>query len=174
MNANKQADKIVKDTNIEDFTINYNDNYRNININCSSGFYLQVARPTLNLLTNDQIESILGTNVIYENATQNMDNTGNEFNITLFFKLVEASGKSAKVTIHTHHSTRMVQVQGGKVLADKSTAALWFVQNVIYNKFKSLAHSKSLQITALNKFIEESYRAKTRCDLCNFDFDSIC
>ena len=26
MNSNKQADKIVSDTNIEEFTINYNDN----------------------------------------------------------------------------------------------------------------------------------------------------
>ena len=86
-----------------------NNNNRNTNINCISGFYLQVAKPTLHQLATDSIDETLGISVVCENVTKDKDMSSNEYNVTIFFKLTEASGKKAKVTIHSHHSSRLVQ-----------------------------------------------------------------
>ena len=171
LNNEKQADKILKDSNNPDFTISCNDNNRNININCNSGFYLQVAKPTLLQLATGSIDSIDGIDIECQNVTKNKDLASHEYNLTLFFIIIEGTGKRAKVTIHSHHSSRLVQVQGGSILKSKSTAALWFVNNVIYNKFKSLAESKSIQIFEINKKINESCRPKEKCASCNKVFD---
>ena len=60
LNHAKQAEKIVNDANNPDFDIKCNDNNRNININCNSGFYLQVAKPSLHQLATDSIDETLG------------------------------------------------------------------------------------------------------------------
>ena len=46
LNQTKQTNKIVKDTSIEDFEVTLNNNDSNANIKCSTGFYVQVAKPT--------------------------------------------------------------------------------------------------------------------------------
>ena len=95
----------------------------------------------------------------------------------MFFKITQDNGNSTKVTIHAHHSTRLVQIQGGAALPDKSTSALWFVKNVLYGKFQVLAEAKSLSISRLNEAItnlagSSSNSLKTKCGSCDILFDS--
>ena len=47
LNIAKQVAGISRDAKTRDFTITSNDENRNINIECSSGFYAQVAKPTV-------------------------------------------------------------------------------------------------------------------------------
>ena len=74
----------------------------------------------------------------------------------------------------------MVQIQGGATMEDKSTAALWFVKNVLYGRFQVLAKARSFSISRFNEAITSSAAtgllnpSKSRCGLCDLLFDSRC
>ena len=124
-------------------------------IACNPGFYAQVAKPTLCSLAQDSLLPVLRFNISCENVTRNLDTAGHEFNLTLFFKISNGN-KSMKVTVHTHHSKRLVQIQGGSTMPSKDTAASWFVHRVLYDKFQTLAKAKKLNIKQLNQLILSS------------------
>ena len=177
LNHARQTDRIIRDSHLPDFTITQKDKYKNINIECNSGFYSEVAKPTICSLAQDFIPPIHGFTVQCESVTKNMDKADNQFNLTLFFKLIAASGKSFKVTIHTHHSTRLVQVQGGSFLPDKSTAAQWFVCNILHERFSNLAVTKKINIQKFNQFIAQigkttsSLHDRNVCSVCSNQYD---
>jgi hypothetical protein len=129
------------------------DQNKNINLECSSGFYAQVAKPTLFSLSQDHIPPVLGISILCDNIIKNLDGLGHEYNRAIFFKLGHANGNSRKVTIHAHLSTRLVQVQGGALIPDKLACASWFVKNVLYGKFQLLAKAKSYTIARFNDAI---------------------
>ena len=137
LNQAKQTAGICKDAQIQDFKLVHKDQDKNINIECSSGFYAQVAKPTLCSLSQDFIPPILGFSIFCANITKNTDARSYEYSLTMFFKITQDNGNSTKVTIHAHHSTRLVQVQGGSAMPDKSTTALCFVKNVLSCPFES-------------------------------------
>ena len=152
LNKTKQTAGIYRDAFIQDFKVVQKDQDRNINVECSSGFYAQVAKPTICSLSQDYIPPILGFSITCTDITKNIDGSGNEFNLTMFFKVCQANGNSRKVTIHVHHSTRLVQIQGGSTMPDGSNSALWFLQNVLLGKFQVLAKAKSYNITSFNQW----------------------
>ena len=172
LNNAKQTAGIYRDAHVKDFTITAKDNNKNINIECSSGFYTQVAKPTLCSLAQDNIPAVLGVTIFCENLTNNLDRNNLEFNRTMFFKL----GGNKKVTVHVHHSTRLVQVQGGSSMPDGSPAAAWFVKNVLQGKFLLLAKSKSYNISKFNDAItsisNKGAIAKNLCGSCLKVLDS--
>ena len=177
LNQAKQTADICKDALIQDFKLIHKDQDKNINIECSSGFYAQVAKPTLCSLSQDFIPPILGFSIFCSNITKNIDARGHEYSLTMFFKITQNNDNSTKVTIHAHHSTRLVQVQGGAAMPDKSTSALWFVKNVLYGKFQVLAGAKSLSISRLNEAITSLAGSspnpqKSKCGSCDIIFDS--
>ena len=173
LNQEKQTAEICRDALVQDFKITSKDQDKNINIECNSGFYAQVAKPTLCSLSQDHIPPVLNTSVFCENLTQNTDKHGYEFNRTIFFKL----GEARKVTVHVHHSTRLVQVQGGSLMPDKTTSASWFVRNVLHGKFQTLARAKSYSISKFNdaitnQAITSGMNTENKCGSCKFAFDS--
>ena len=175
LNIAKQVAGISRDAKARDFTITSNDENRNINIECSSGFYAQVAKPTVYSLAQDHLQSpVNGCQISFDHLTKNLDSSGNEFNLTLFFKLKEKRGRQLNVTVHTHHSTRLIQVQGGKPTLSKESAAQWFVKNILYDKFKFLANAKKLSISRFNEAISSSNKIpnynKSQCSYCAGDF----
>lgn len=177
LNKAKQTAGICKDALLQDFKLVHKDQDKNINIECSSGFYHQVAKPTLCSLSQDFIPPILGSSIFCSNITKNTDAHGYEYSLTMFFKISQDNGNSTKVTIHAHHSARLVQIQGGAALPDKSTSALWFVRNVLYGKFQVLAEAKCLSISRINEAITSlagpsSNSSKTKCGSCDIPFDS--
>ena len=177
LNTVKQTNKILKDATAADFEIEHKDRSKNINISCSSGFYAEVAKPTLVALSRDPIPPVLDISVNFERLTKNKDTSGSEYNLTIFFKLINpSSSKQHSVTIHTHHSTRCVQILGGSLLPDRLTAAIWFVQNILYDKFKSLAVLKKFDISKLNEAIRSigtqlPNQDKQKCSSCKASFD---
>ena len=177
LNRAKQTAGIYRDAQVQDYKVVHKDNDKNINIECSSGFYSQVAKPTLCSLSQDYIQPILGFSVTCDRITENTDALGHEVNLTMFFKISQSSGNNAKVTVHVHNSTRLVQVQGGSVMPDKSTSALWFVKNVLSGKFYTLAKAKSLNIARFNDAVTDMARSVEKpddrnCGLCELLFDS--
>ena len=65
-------------------------------------------------------------------------------------------------------------------MADKTTAALWFVKNVLHGKFQELAKSRSFSISRLNETITNSSKYPSpaspsiKCGFCSISFDSRC
>ena len=180
LNYNKQTAAICKDASAPDFTIILKDKEKNVNIECNSGFYAQVAKPTIFALAKDYISSVMGFSIECDGLVKNLDKKGNEYNLVLTFKLRQVMGdKLGKVTIHTHHSARMVQVQGGGMMPGKLKAAKWFLKYVIYEKFQSLAVSKKYDIKKLNEALARANASPgtafindNKCDLCSRSFDS--
>ena len=173
LNQAKQTASICQDALVQDFKITSKDQDGNINIECSSGFYAQIAKPTLCSLSQDHIPPVLNTSVFCENLTKNIDKHGYEFNRTIFFKL----GEVRKVTVHVHHSSRLVQVQGGSLMPDKTTSASWFVKNILYGKFQTLARSKSYSISKFNdaltsQAVTSGKNNEDKCGSCEIAFDS--
>ena len=176
LNKEKQTASIYRDAHVEDFKIISKDHDRSISIECSSGFYAQVAKPTLFSLSQDSIPPVLGITIFCENVTTNLDKNGFEFNRTMFFKLANAK----KVTVHVHHSTRLVQAQGGSLMSDKTTAAFWFVKNVLKGKFRVLASAKKYNIKNFNDALTTSHTlgqsfgapTKDKCGACDKVLDS--
>ena len=173
LNQRKQTAGIYRDAQIEDFKVIHKDYSKNVNIECNSGFYAQVARPTLSTLAHDPIPPVLGYSIVCDNITKNMDAAGLEFNLTVFFRIVQSNGNSTKVTVHTHNSKRCVQVQGGSAMPDKSTSALWFVKNVLYGQFQNLAKAKSFSIAGFNQAITAAgNNPDKKCGYCDRNLDA--
>ena len=178
LNRAKQTAGIYRDAQNQDFTLVHKDHDKNINIECSSGFYSQVAKPTLCSLAQDYIPPVLGHTITCDNITKNIDASGSEYNLTLFFKVTPDKGRGLKVTVHTHNCTRLVQVQGGATMPDKTTAALWFGKNVLHGKFHVLAKSRRFSISGFNNAIISGVASssldptKMKCGGCDIQFDS--
>ena len=177
LNEKRQTSGIYRDAHLEDFKIISKDHNKSISIECNSGFYAQVAKPTLCSLSQDNIPPVLGITIFCENVTTNLDKKGYEFNRTMFFKLDGVK----KVTVHVHHSTRLVQVQGGSIMSDKTSAASWFVKNVLHGKFQLLARAKSYDISKFNQELSSFQSSmglstgdssKILCGFCDKTFDS--
>ena len=109
----------------------------------------------------------------------NLDRFGRPYKVSLFFKISSSSLTSQKkVTIHTHHSTRLIQGQGGSMMSDQSTAALWFVNYVIFPKFTTMASAKKFDIEQLNKVIlaagQPMQQNTEKCSFCFKGYDARC
>ena len=86
------------------------------------------------------------------------------------------------VRIHLHHTTRTIQVQGSHIMPNKERSAIWFLNNVILNKFKDLAKVKHYVINNTNKTILEAKTTNKQssgacsstnlCQACYNIFDS--
>ena len=78
------------------------------------------------------------------------------------------------VRVHLRHTTRLVQVQGSAKMPDKTTAAVWFTEQVLSDKFRQLAKARSFKITEFNEKILEMSRSHHQavnsgkfCSQCN-------
>ena len=128
-----------------------------MNFKSSSGFYDQVTKPAFCGLTQGYSNNIQGIFIVCHNITINHDETGYEYNRTLFFNLSSSFNKTASVTVHLHHSTRNAQIQGGSTMPDKSKAAVWFLKNVVHGRIELLAHSKKKSVSNFNSAIMHLY-----------------
>ena len=179
LNKPKQMNAIRKDAFAKDIHIIRKDEDKSININCSSGFYDQVAKPTLCGLVEGHIPTVLGVPILCDSITRNFDSVGREYNRTLFFKLGHPGPSFiGSVTIHSHNSTRNVQVQGGATMSDKTRVGVWFVNNVLTGRFHTLAKTKNYKIKNFNQAIiqvtdrQMNAGVQDTCGLCTAAFDS--
>ena len=90
------------------------------------------------------------------NIEPSLDYTGVEYNRIFWFSDRDPVELSAAVTVHLHHSTRLVQVQGSAILNDGLVAASWFVKNLLMGLFLKLGNARCHDISAFNRAVLEN------------------
>ena len=170
LNHAKQLKNLRKDAVIEDFDIVINNHEENVNIKCSSGFYLEVASPGLLSLANQTAgSSIVIQNLKIKccNSKNSLDTANLLINSTYFFDLADNSGHLlGRVTVHCHVTTKVVQLQGSK-LVNGMKAPVWFLNNVLMNTFLRESSVRSDKINQINQDILRTDSAEIPCKLCD-------
>ena len=57
------------------------------------------------------------------------------------------------VTVHLHHTSRNVQIQGSALLPENKKAPVWFLDNVIKERFATLSQGLAYDISQFNKAV---------------------
>ena len=142
LNEKKQVANLAKDASIKSFEIEVTGD-TNVNIHCSAGFYIAVARPAFNIC--DGFETMVsGIRIKCIDVFAKSDSHGTVDCHLLKF-VVGGEAQQDNVAVHLYHTKRMVQVQG--------RAALWFVEEVLKERFVNAAKKKSYDIADINKKI---------------------
>lgn len=149
-NQQKQTDKIKDDALIDDFDININNKDQNATVKCSSGFYLQVARAYLGYLEDKTVLSCESIAITVDKSVVTKDQLGIEATKQIAFTFMLNQKFLGGVSVHLHHSTRTIQIQGSAIMLDSSRAALWFLKKFILVKFKIKAKEKQFEIKNTN------------------------
>ena len=153
LNQNVQVDKLVADAAISDCEFVANNSDQNVSIQCSSGFYKAVAKPAFSSLSPGFSHRSGDALVTCSNIEHSCDYRGVEYNRIFWFSIRDQAGTCASVTVHLHHTTRLVQVQGGAIISDGLVAAVWFVKNLLLGLFLQLGQARGLDISAFNQAV---------------------
>ena len=179
LNQSKQLTKLSHDTLLTNFEIVVSPSQENINIQCNSGFYSQVLRPCLQDIRKGTEFLVNDHGVIVEcmDTTNKVDKSGTLVNNVFFLRLwTKTRSDLGPVTLHLHHTARKLQIQGSIIMPDKTTAPVWFVENVIKDRLNFHAHSKAFDVTNFNqtvhKLIENSRSMNNfkTCSGCHLRF----
>ena len=178
MNKKKQLKKLGNDTQRPDFAIKVSPNNENVNIECSTGFYTQVAIPGLKGLRPGHSETVSGIIVSCWDIVGNIDAGGADLNTVLHFRLHQDKLCVGGVVVHLHNSTRLIQVQGSAVLPDNSHAPVWFVDNFIKSRLSQLSSTKAQEVASFNRAVQETVSRylktvgnQATCAGCNLSFN---
>ena len=86
MNKGKQVKKLGKDTLRTDITIKVSQNNQNVNLQCNTGFYMQVVIPSLKGLVTGHTSKVSGIDVTCSDIVGNIDAGGADLNTVLHFR----------------------------------------------------------------------------------------
>ena len=180
LNRDKQVERLGIDANVADYEIAINDEDRNVNILCSTGFYDKVAKPVFSSLAKGSTMSLNNISISCDHIDYNRDKTLCEYNRVLHIKLGGAGQFSiGKVTIHLHHTKRLVQMQGSVTMPDGCKAPVWFLNTFVRDKFANLAKSRKYDISAFNRLINQmvtlhkkSSNVSSNCAQCMRQFSA--
>ena len=139
LNQTKQTTKIVEDAAIDDYSVSINNSDQNITIKCSSGFYLQVAKPCFTTLKDGSVMNKASIAISLDDVKVTLDKNNVEATHLLHFSFMSNMSSCGGVRVHLHHSTCTIQMQGSHVMPDKTRAPVWFLNAIVLNKFKDLA-----------------------------------
>ena len=161
LNREKQTANLAQDSAIGDFEITVNDNDANVNIKCSSGFYATVARPAMSSFLQGTNFAVGSVQMNCFHVAYNRDQTGVEESRVLHINL-DASLLKAKVTISLHHTTRLLQIQGGAEMPGGTKGATWFLESYLKQKFDYQAKLMKYDITQFNKSITDRFSSRPK------------
>ena len=173
-NQDKQTEKIRNDASICDYEVTINNNDQNGTIKCSTGFYIQVARASFVTLDKHSMFTRGKVAITVDNITLTFDQKGTESTRLIYFSFKSDLKSIGGVTVHLHHSTRTIQVQGSHIMPDSTRAALWFVNNTILVRFKEQSKAKNYAVKACNDSILKSTRNKHVEPRSNFNSGNAC
>ena len=155
LNKTKQLAGLSKHSSVQDFQVEINDSGRNVNIQCSTGFYEAVAKPAFSGLSQGFTHKT--SNIFIECIeTRNMlDNSNFISGILLRFSI---SGPGivplpASVSVHLHNTQQKVQLQGGAKMSDSTTSATWFLQHILKDRFIDNAKRRKFDISRINNLV---------------------
>ena len=176
LNQSKQVKNLKKNADIINYDTVINNFNENINIQCSSGFYLNVASPALLYLAKQTCGSsqlvITGIRIQCSNSRISLDDHNLHVNSTYFFELLDDNTGSVcgKVTVHCHVTAKLVQLQGSRLILG-SKAPLWFFEQVLKNTFDREGSERRDVITKTNEdIIQLSSATDLTCTLCDKNY----
>ena len=152
-NQDKQTEKIKNDAKLDDYEVTVNNSDQNATIKCSTGFYIQVARPCFVTLDKKSVITRGKIAITLDDLKLTLDQKGLEATRLIHFSFMSELKSLGGVTIHLHHSTRTIQVQGSHIMPDSTRSALWFVHNVILIRFKEQSKAKGFAIKNCNEAV---------------------
>ena len=129
-----------------------NNNDTNVNISCSTGFYIVVAQPYLSSIGKGTVGQFSSVQVVCTEVMVKSGQAGVSDVSRMSFTL-EGPNISARVSVHLRHTTRLIQVQGSAKMPDNMTAAVWFTENCLTHYLRKVAKAKQFDITAFNQKI---------------------
>ena len=158
MNPDYLVSRLVRDANLDyDILCEQNCNGQNVNVKCSSGFYLAIAKPTLSSISEGHSLSVQGIiATLSSSTTDTIDINGLVENRLLKISLKTATVPTCSLgtlSIHLRHSTRLVQIQASFMMPDSTMAPVWFVENVLLPMFKERGNVSSKHIQGINNAI---------------------
>ena len=152
----------MRDASVPDFTITTNDSDRNVNTQCSVGFYEAVAKPAISSLSTGFRHQVHGVCILCTvfRKTQNQGSA-----IPGLLLRFELSGDNvnpcpAPMSLHLHSSQRKLQIQGGATMPDHSKVPVWFVNNVLKIMFDEQAKAKEYAFDNINKAVTNTGTTK--------------
>ena len=153
LHRGKQVKSLRKDAAATDLEVVINSNGENVNIYCNLGFYTKVAIPAFGHLSAGSTLYDGDIAVICHDVTERKDATGAATTTVIMYRLYQQNHSVGQVTVHLHHTTRNVQLQGSALIGDNMKAPVWFVKNLLKKRFDQLAESQSQDIKDFNKAV---------------------
>ena len=177
LDRGKQVKKLFKDTFATNYEIEVNSNDENVNVQCNLGFYSTVAKPVMEQLSFGPSPCINDVTVRCHDITQRTDQGGAATTTVIIFRMHKHNLSIGQVTVHMHHTARKVQIQGSALMPpDNTKAPVWFVQQVLKERFNDLSKSQASDINKLNQTVgalvsRQSGTDSTMCAGCKASFN---
>ena len=172
MDQSKQTNNLKRDALIDNYDTVINNYSENVNVKCSSGFYLKVGNPALLFLARQASDSskplvIDNIRIHCKNSVTTLDNHNLLVNFTYFYDLHCSLGNIlGTVTIHSHVSTRLVQLQGSKLVGGMK-APVWFFKTVLKNTYDREGVLRKSLIDEANMAVINISPGDMKCNLCD-------
>ena len=175
LNKSKQAAKVVSDATKDNLEVTVNNSDTNVNIQCNTGFFIVVACPCLSAINKGTTNQYSSVQVVCTDFFCQVDQAGYpDFTRINFEMFGPAKLPLGKVCLHLRHTTRLIQIQGSARMPNKTTAAVWFAETVLLEKFRKIAKVKQFDITTFNDAILDMSRnhhiaanTGSYCSYCN-------
>ena len=158
LNKDSLVSNLVKDASLDhDILCEFNCGGQNVNVKCSSGFYAAVAKPALSTISEGHSLTVQGIVATVTSSGSDMtDTNGLSVNTLLKISLRTATTPPCNLgslSIHLHHTTRLVQIQGSFKMPDSTQGPVWFAEHVVLPMFKERGKSSFQHIQGINKAI---------------------
>ena len=174
LNQQKQLNKLSKNSLLKDFEVTVSPSNQNVTIQCSVGFYTKVAIPALRDISIGHTFLVGTISVHCKDLTGKIDSNSADINAVVHLRFSQNKLSLGGVAIHLHHTVQKVQVQGSAILPDNTCAPIWFVNNVIKDRFSRLSRTMSFDISSFNSAVQEmtskSLNALNICSGCKIQF----
>ena len=172
LNQSKQMKKLRNNVDVINYDMVINNFNENIKLQCSSGFYLEVGSPALLSLAKQTCGTsqlaVTGVRIQCSNTRISLDDHNLHVNSTYFFDLLDDNSGFVlgKVTVHCHVTTRVIQLQGSRVVSS-SKAPVWFFENILKNTFDREGSERRDSITKANEDIIQYTSTDLSCTHCD-------
>ena len=164
---------------LPDFDITTNDNGKNVIIQCSLGFYKAVAKPSLPTISSGFRYHCVDATIDCNEKRTTVDQNSSIPGLLLPFLITAGAGDPVPETVHLHHTKSKLQIQASRPMPGHTTAAGWFVENILKRRFLIEAKNKKFAIEIINKKVRdfiggqkapETISSSLRCSHCRKDF----
>ena len=159
LDRKKQLSRLCKDTKLQDFEITVSPIAHSVKIKCSAGFYSQVVLPSFSNISEQYRNQVDDVMIRCNKVESRVDQSGASVTGVIVFELAYTSKQNQScigtVTIHLHHTTRTVQLQGSSLVHDKIRSPVWFVEFFLKGVFSHHALDKAVDINNFNSAVHD-------------------